>query len=56
MSRESVAARVVTYAVKLPPLCRRYVDAVIALPAMQAWYADARAEREIVDEYDRLYS
>ncbi|MGH8623026.1 MAG: glutathione S-transferase family protein [Burkholderiales bacterium] len=51
-----VATRFVTYGVKLPPVGQRYVDTVVALPAMQAWYADARAERETVDEYDRLYS
>jgi glutathione S-transferase len=51
-----VATRFLTYGVGLPPVCRRYVDTLIALPAMQAWYADARAEREAVDEYDRMYS
>ena len=50
-----VATRFVTYGVRLPPVCHRYVDMLIALPAMQAWYADARAEREAVEEYDRLY-
>jgi len=50
-----VATRFVTYGVKLPPVCQRYVDTLIALPAMQLWYADARAEREAVDEYDRMY-
>lgn len=51
-----VATRFVTYGVKLPSVCQRYVDTLIALPAMQAWYADARAEREEVEEYDRMYS
>ena len=51
-----VATRFVTYGVKLPPVCHRYVDTLIALPAMQLWYADARAEREAVEEYDRMYS
>jgi glutathione S-transferase len=51
-----VATRFVTYGVKLPPVCQTYVDALIGLPAMQAWYADARAEREAVEEYDRMYS
>ena len=51
-----VATRFVTYGVKLPPVCQRYVDTLTALPAMQAWYADARAERETVEEYDRLYA
>jgi len=51
-----VATRFVTYGVKLPPVCQRYVDTLIALPAMQLWYLDARAEREAVDEYDRMYA
>jgi glutathione S-transferase len=51
-----IATRFVTYGVKLPPVCQRYVDMLIALPAMHLWYADARAEREAVDEYDRMYA
>jgi glutathione S-transferase len=51
-----VATRFVTYGVKLPPACQRYVETLIALPALQLWYADARAEREVLEEYDRMYS
>lgn len=51
-----VATRFLTYGVKLPSVCQRYVATLIALPAMQLWYADARAEREAIDEYDRMYS
>jgi glutathione S-transferase len=51
-----VATRFVTYGVKLLPACQRYVETLIALPAMQLWYADARAEREALEEYDRMYS
>jgi len=51
-----VATRFVTYGVKLPPACQRYVETLLALPAMQLWCADARAEREAVEEYDRMYS
>jgi glutathione S-transferase len=51
-----VATRFLTYGVRLPSVCQRYVDTLVALPAMQAWYADARAEREAIDEYDRMYS
>jgi len=51
-----VATRFVTYGVKLPPACQRYVETLIALPALQLWYADARAEREALEEYDRMYS
>lgn len=41
-----VATRFLTYEVALPPVCRAYVDAVIALPAMQEWYAAAIVESE----------
>ena len=51
-----VATRFVTYGVKLPPVCQRYVDTLMALPVMQTWYTDARAEHEAVEEYDRMYS
>lgn len=39
-----VTTRFTTYGVDLDPTCRAYVDAVAALPAMQAWRADAAAE------------
>ena len=39
-----VASRFVTYAVKLPPACSAYVDAVIDLPSMKQWTADALHE------------
>jgi len=41
-----VATRFVTYAVELPPVAKRYVDAVLALPAVQEWSAAGRAEPE----------
>lgn len=41
-----VVTRFVTYAVPLEPLCAAYSEAVLALPAMQDWLADARQERE----------
>ena len=50
-----VATRFGTYGVELPAVCRRYVDKLIALPAMQSWYADARIEGEAIAEYDRMY-
>jgi len=50
-----VATRFITYSVILPAVCRRYVDTLMALPAMQAWYADARAEPEAIADYDELY-
>lgn len=39
-----VVSRFVTYGVALPPPCRVYVDAIMALPAMQAWLKAAKAE------------
>jgi glutathione S-transferase len=39
-----VTTRFVTYGVDLDATCRTYVDAIAALPAMQAWVADAARE------------
>jgi len=39
-----VTTRFTTYGVELDAPCRAYVDAVAALPAMQAWRRDAAAE------------
>lgn len=39
-----VTTRFVTYGVDLDPMCRAYVEAVAALPAMKQWAADAAAE------------
>ena len=41
-----VVCRFETYGVRTGPLEREYMDAILALPAMRAWYADARAETE----------
>jgi glutathione S-transferase len=43
-----VATRFATYGVRLPDPARRYVDAVLALPAVQEWSAAARAEPEVI--------
>jgi glutathione S-transferase len=45
-----VATRFVTYGVRLPEPARRYVDAVLGLPAVREWSAAARAEPEFVAE------
>jgi glutathione S-transferase len=45
-----VVTRFVTYAVELPPVARRYADAVLALPAVREWSAAGRAEPEFVAE------
>ena len=39
-----VVTRFLTYGVKLPDVARAYADAVMALPAMQAWVEAAKAE------------
>ncbi|HZH26116.1 MAG TPA: glutathione S-transferase family protein [Azospirillaceae bacterium] len=39
-----VVTRFSTYGVKLPDVARAYADAVMALPAMQAWVEAAKAE------------
>ncbi|MDB5985373.1 MAG: glutathione S-transferase [Nevskia sp.] len=41
-----VVTRFITYAVPLSAACARYVAAMRALPAMQAWYAAGVVERE----------
>ncbi|HEX9390646.1 MAG TPA: glutathione S-transferase family protein [Usitatibacteraceae bacterium] len=43
-----VTSRLLTYAVKLPPVAANYVSAVQQLPAMQAWVAAARDELWVI--------
>ena len=45
-----VCSRFATYAVPLPDAARRYVDTILALPAMQTWSSAARAESEVLEE------
>lgn len=47
-----VVLRFRTYDVALDPVCRRYADAVVALPAIQAWLDMAHAEPEVVPRYE----
>lgn len=47
-----VVLRFQTYVVSLEGAARTYADAVLALPAMQAWVADAQAETERIEKYD----
>jgi glutathione S-transferase len=47
-----VALRFVTYAVELDPVCAAYVQAITALPAIQQWVADARAETEVIPRFE----
>jgi glutathione S-transferase len=48
-----VVTRFETYGVRVGPLEREYMDAILALPAMRAWIAAARAEAEIVPGFER---
>jgi len=49
-----VATRFVTYGVPLPPAAAAYVEAVLGLPAVRAWEADALAEHDFV-AFDEPY-
>lgn len=50
-----VVLRFRTYGVELPAACGAYVDAVLALPAMQEWIAAAERETESIAEIERQY-
>ena len=47
-----VVLRFRTYAVHLNPACREYADAILALPPMQQWLADAEAETEVIAKFE----
>ena len=47
-----VVTRFKTYGVDLDPACRAYADAVLGLPAMKQWCADAAAESWVVAKYE----
>jgi glutathione S-transferase len=44
-----ICSRMHTYALPLPPKAAAYVQRVLALPGVQAWMADARAENDFLD-------
>ncbi len=46
------ALRFVTYAVDLDPVSAAYVKTISALPAIQQWIADARAETEVIPQFE----
>lgn len=48
-----VALRFQTYGVALAGAARDYADAMLALPALQAWVADAEAEAERIEMFER---
>ena len=47
-----VATRFKTYAVALSAASQQYADRLLALPAMQDWYAAAAAETEVLPQYE----
>lgn len=46
-----VVSRFVTYGVQLDAICKKYAEAVFALPAMQEWLNAASNEQEIISSY-----
>jgi glutathione S-transferase len=48
-----VVLRFRTYEVELPPACRAYADAVLALPALQEWMRDAGRETESLPQFEQ---
>jgi len=49
-----VAVRLVAYGIELDPVCRAYVDAIYALPAMRTWLSDANRESEFLPKYESI--
>jgi len=47
-----VVLRFRTYEVELPPACRAYADAMLALPAMREWIEAAQRETEAIPQFD----
>lgn len=48
-----VVLRFQTYSVELEGAARVYADAMLALPALQDWVADAEAETERIERFER---
>ncbi len=48
-----VALRFRTYAVELDPVCASYAQALLELPAVQEWVAQAEAETEVLPAFER---
>lgn len=47
-----VVLRFRTYAVGLPESCRAYSEAILALPAVREWSESARAETEVLPQFE----
>jgi glutathione S-transferase len=45
-----VCSRITTYALPVPQRIAAYIDRIHALPAMQAWIRDAKAEHDFIPE------
>ncbi len=48
-----VVLRFSLYQVALPETARAYADAMLALPSLQEWLADARNETEVLPQFER---
>jgi len=48
-----IVLRFRTYEVELPPSCRAYADAMLALPAMREWIAAAERETESIAKFEQ---
>ena len=48
-----VVLRFRTYEMELPPVCRAYADAVLALPALLEWIRDAERETESLPQFEQ---
>ncbi|MHB8472272.1 MAG: glutathione S-transferase family protein [Gammaproteobacteria bacterium] len=48
-----VVLRFRTYAVELDPVCARYAQNILTLPAIEAWVAQASAETEVLPQFER---
>jgi len=48
-----VVLRFRTYEMELPPICRAYADAVLALPALLEWIRDAERETESLPQFEQ---
>ncbi len=48
-----VVMRFITYDVLLPPMLQSWADRIAALPAVQRWVAEAHAEPERIERFER---
>ncbi len=46
------ALRFLTYGVALDGAAQSYVEAVLSLPAVQEWMADAKKERQRIEQFE----